>query len=760
MDYQDFTLRLESNGDGDFRVRVSSPAGEGNGIFQPPGDRSRREAFRLALGPGIGATRDLASQAPATPGFDPVEAGQELFEALFQGQVLELFLQSLGHVRGRGGQGLRLQLRFDRTDPDLAALSSLPWELLRSRGGGFLALDRSTPIVHYLEVDRPVVPLPLEGPLRVLAVVSDPEGVAALDLEAERRRIEATWGRELGVEVDFLDHPTVPALRDALLDRPAHVLHFMGHGTFDEGTGQGSLLFEMESGQAEPVTGSKLAHHLQLPQPPALVVLNACHTGRSVSRQGLDPFAGVATALVKGGLLAVVAMQYAISDTAAIAFCGTLYRRMAAGDGVDAAVTEGRLAIHGAEGTRPLEWAIPVLFLRAGTGRVVDIPRASPQITQQIRDFSGYIEEKTRGFVGRKFVFDAIDQFASGNPRGYFFVRGDPGIGKTALLAEMAKQGGHAHHFNIRTRNIAGTADFLRNLCAQLIARHRLGVSSLPPEATKDSGFLTTLLGQVSKQLRDGQRIFVLVDALDEADRTGLAPGANTLCLPEALPGGVFFVITTRRDTEVNLPIRIDCEQRTLFLEHDSQDNLSDVEVFVQNHLAMAGIQRYLQSRTLDDKVFVEEMVAKSEGNFMYLHCVLPEIANGFYAGRPLAEIPQGLENYYQDHWTRMKKQDEDAWLRYKLPVIMALTVAAEPVPLDAVRAFSGVEDPVRVLSVLRDWQAFLHEDRVPGDKGGEEKRYRLYHLSFLEFLKKKDEVEVSFRLAHERILEVLAGLS
>lgn len=60
---------------------------------------------------------------------------------------------------------------------------------------------------------------------------------------------------------------------------------------------------------------------------------------------------------------------------------------------------------------------------------------SSTSIRDDIRDFTRYIEEKTRGFVGRQFVFDAVGQFVNNNPRGYFFVRGDPGIGKSALAA-------------------------------------------------------------------------------------------------------------------------------------------------------------------------------------------------------------------------------------------------------------------------------------------------------------------------------------
>jgi hypothetical protein len=67
-------------------------------------------------------------------------------------------------------------------------------------------------------------------------------------------------------------------------------------------------------------------------------------------------------------------------------------------------------------------------------------------IRDQIRDYTSYIEEKTRGFVGRQFIFDAVDQFLNGKSQGYILVRGDPGIGKTALAAQIVKTRGSVHH--------------------------------------------------------------------------------------------------------------------------------------------------------------------------------------------------------------------------------------------------------------------------------------------------------------------------
>ena len=66
---------------------------------------------------------------------------------------------------------------------------------------------------------------------------------------------------------------------------------------------------------------------------------------------------------------------------------------------------------------------------------------------ENIRDFGLYIEEKTHDFTGRGFVYSAIEEFIKEDPRGYFLITGDPGIGKTALAAQYVKQIGCVHHF-------------------------------------------------------------------------------------------------------------------------------------------------------------------------------------------------------------------------------------------------------------------------------------------------------------------------
>jgi hypothetical protein len=152
----------------------------------------------------------------------------------------------------------------------------------------------------------------------------------------------------------------------------------MGHGDFDRNTGQGVLLLEDENSQPLALDGQTLGGViLQDVKSLRLVFLNACDTAKATKQKGQDPFAGVATAMIMAGIPAVVAMQFPITDKAAVKFAGTFYPRIVAGFPVDAAVAEGRKAIKLADSST-MEWATPVLFMRSPDGVLFNIEESTP----------------------------------------------------------------------------------------------------------------------------------------------------------------------------------------------------------------------------------------------------------------------------------------------------------------------------------------------------------------------------------------------
>jgi hypothetical protein len=62
---------------------------------------------------------------------------------------------------------------------------------------------------------------------------------------------------------------------------------------------------------------------------------------------------------------------------------------------------------------------------------------ALPSIRSEIRDYTFIIEDRTQSFVGRQSIFEAIERFIAESPRGYVVIHGQPGIGKTALAAQL-----------------------------------------------------------------------------------------------------------------------------------------------------------------------------------------------------------------------------------------------------------------------------------------------------------------------------------
>jgi CHAT domain-containing protein len=371
--YQNFDLLLEAAEDGVFRARVTtSPQGEcPSGKFTLPFDATQLENLLLKLDPGRSGTRRAGSDPQSQASMD---LGGPLFEAVFSEDIMLAWQRSQDFARDEG-DGLRLRLRLT----DAPAIAGLPWELLYDRrGNSFIAQSERTPVVRYLEVPQPPRPLAVDGALRILVVISSPTDLPELDVEAEWRRVQdalATKVAEGTVKIDRLPAPTIQALSAWLRQNDVHILHFIGHGDYDERIQDGVIYFQDRYGRSTKVSPTVLGPYLRDHDPLRLVLLNACQSARVDST---DPFSGMAQGLVQQDCTAVVAMQFPISDGAATAFTGEFYGALADGFPVDQAATSARKALIAEYAA---EWATPVLFLRAPDGRVFDHIVAQPAVT-------------------------------------------------------------------------------------------------------------------------------------------------------------------------------------------------------------------------------------------------------------------------------------------------------------------------------------------------------------------------------------------
>jgi hypothetical protein len=364
-------------------------------------------------------------------------------------------------------------------------------------------------------------------------------------------------------------------------------------------------------------------------------------------------------------------------------------------------------------------------------------------------EFESLIAEKIKTFCGRRFVFDNFQQFITKNPHGYFTIIGDAGMGKSSIVAKYVWEHKSPCYFNILVERRNRPELFLKSIRRQLIDRYQLPNS--------EDADLPTLLAQVAGKLTDGEPLVIAVDALDEVEQE---PGENLLHLPTTLPNNVYFLLTRRpyHLGKKRLSVSPGVPVKELDLRDDqyvnfNQDDIKEYILFVINADSdyKDGLRKWIQERGILDESFVEQLANKSENNFMYLRYVLPAIAKGDYNDLSLKQLPDGLQEYYQNHWVRMGLEAKPGQLMEI--VLYILLEIGTPIDCEMIAGIAKV-DECDVGKVLDKWVEYLKKQDVDGKIC-----YTIYHASFLDYLKGKREMDSKRKIFKEvnlRITEYL----
>lgn len=371
--YLNFDLLIEREGDVYEANVISSPAGEASNKFEMPFSEEELKDFLERLGQP--AERKSAEE------FDEAakDFGNRLFKSVFRDEVRDCLMRSRDRARDKEC-GLRIRLRFNdkeqgelkltASQKEVQKLLALPWEYLYSPSLRFPSRVAETPVVRYMHLDEPVGELTVKGPLRILVMISSPDDYPLLDVDKEWKALNKAFAdlrRNGVVDLKLLEDASETALQHELRTNPYHIFHFIGHGGYDAESGDGFLIMEHSEDEDEEkkrtvgrrLNGEGLADHLRSRRTLRLVVLNACDAGR-VSLT--DPFGGTAQSLVRAGIPAVIAMQFEITDNAAVDFAREFYKALADHCPVDAALADARLAMGDAE------WGTPALYMRSEDG--------------------------------------------------------------------------------------------------------------------------------------------------------------------------------------------------------------------------------------------------------------------------------------------------------------------------------------------------------------------------------------------------------
>ena len=351
-------------------------------------------------------------------------------------------------------------------------------------------------------------------------------------------------------------------------------------------------------------------------------------------------------------------------------------------------------------------------------------------------EFQTVIDDKTKLFCGRQFVFNAINQFIKDHKNGYFTILGDAGMGKSAIAAKYIKDNpGTICFFNIRAEGRNRPDVFLKLIRQQLTKRFDL--------QNGENDDLSTLLTKASQKLADDENLVIVIDALDEVDQDD---HGNLLNLPMYLPDNVYLILTRRpyNSDEKRLTLSPNTKYVELDLRQDQDNSKDDIKSYILEFMALPKYQSDLDNwinkqNGLNKAQFVDTIAAKSENNFMYLRLVLEAIADpeGFYQDEKLEQLPAGLEDYYYSHW-RIMGMTKKPLPKDKSKIIYVMCALKSAVSREMIVKYSQ-EDAFTVQEVLKNWTQFLQKQ-----ENYQPPRYRFYHESYRDFLERQDIVQAA----------------
>src|SRR6266568_2614144 len=453
------------------------------------------------------------------------EIGTRLWQALLPGSAPADLRGTLARELRAGMTPLLLGLPQN--------LTTLPWELLcdpeRPDDTGFLA--RRRPMVRLVSGGNDLSPL--AAPLRVLLLISSPPGLderERVDVESERAAVEQATRtfREAGLlHLLFEDIVTLRRVQQALLRFKPDILHYIGHGTYEEDLG-GFLLWEDEQGHPLPVPDTRIADMFR-PRGLRAVLLHGCET--AISDEHTD-FRGVAGVLTEAGIPAVVAQQANFTYESSQRASEMFYTALTSGQGIAEATFETRQALAYAD--RP-DWAVPILQATAGGLLPLLDPTASPGVSDPVLERGGAAADlpaPTGVFVGRQSELRALRVMLEGSSGPVLaLITGPGGVGKSTLAAQaVTRYGGRFKAtLTLRCAGYQGIDLFLQQIAEFL---QRQGSPGLLTDILPDPKLsVETKIDAAIEMLDKAGPFLLLVDNLESVQRDDRTLADSSLLL-------------------------------------------------------------------------------------------------------------------------------------------------------------------------------------------------------------------------------------
>jgi WD40 repeat protein len=355
-------------------------------------------------------------------------------------------------------------------------------------------------------------------------------------------------------------------------------------------------------------------------------------------------------------------------------------------------------------------------------------------------DFTPLLVEKLKGFIGREWLFEEIEEWRAQGSTPVLLLVGEPGMGKSAIIAALVHRnpGGHVLAYHCCRSDTPATLEpggFVQGLAAMFSSRLDGYAAVLEgPNIAKFlqcsdsdpvSAFEAAVLGPLhSIRQPEAGRCYMLIDSLDEAltriRRPTIVDVISTRL--DRLPPWLRIIATTRSDPSVLGQLR---SLRAHILSAQDPRNQDDVRRFIQSRLAEPMLRGKAKASGKIPEAVANDLLKSSAGNFLFVTAALDAVENGQLTFDQIENLPPGLSSFYEVFFNRLFR---DAGVDFSVSrqVLETVATAREPLTREQIAAVTGLDAAEELPGILSRLAPF-----VPASEG----RYSFFHKSLFDWL-------------------------